>query len=41
MLGTFEASDKTHFLPSASAMVVVKNAFAPRSDGLVERVQCN
>lgn len=40
MLGTFEASSKTHFLPSAEALAVVKNAFAPRSDGLVERAQC-
>lgn len=41
MLGTFAASDTSHFLPSADAMAVVRNAFAPRPDGLVERVVCN
>ncbi|MCL4186243.1 MAG: ABC transporter substrate-binding protein [Rhodobacteraceae bacterium] len=41
MLGTFAASDTSHFLPSSDAMAVVKNAYAPRADGLVERVVCD
>ncbi|WP_010141992.1 ABC transporter substrate-binding protein [Oceanicola sp. S124] len=41
MLGTFGASTETHFLPSADAMVVVKNAYLQREDGLVERAQCD
>lgn len=41
MLGTFGASAQSHFLPSADGLVVTKNAFNPREDGLVERVQCN
>ncbi|WP_323763976.1 ABC transporter substrate-binding protein [Marinovum sp.] len=41
MLGTFGASPETHFLPSADAMVVVKNPYAQREDGLVERIRCD
>lgn len=40
MLGTFGASPETHFLPSADAMKVVKNPYAQREDGLVERMVC-
>lgn len=40
MLGTFAASGTSHFLPSSDAMAVVRNAYAPRADGLVERVVC-
>lgn len=41
MLGTFAASSETHFLPSSKMLVVVKNAFAPREDGLIERARCD
>lgn len=41
MLGTFSASAESHFLPGADALVVVKNAYAPREDGLVNRVACD
>lgn len=41
MLGTFSASSETHFLPSSKTLVVVKNAFAPREDGLTERARCD
>ncbi|WP_029057906.1 ABC transporter substrate-binding protein [Stappia stellulata] len=41
MLGTFTASSETHFLPSAKTLTVVKNAFAPREDGLTERATCD
>lgn len=41
MLGTFSASSESHFLPGADALVVVKAAYAPREDGLVQRVACD
>jgi ABC-type branched-subunit amino acid transport system substrate-binding protein len=41
MLGTFGADSSNHFLPSADAMVVVRNPFSQREDGLVERIQCD
>ncbi|WP_112320618.1 ABC transporter substrate-binding protein [Oceanibium sediminis] len=41
MLGTFAANDQTHFLPSSEAMVVTNKAYAPREDGLTERLQCD
>ncbi|PVA05742.1 ABC transporter substrate-binding protein [Thalassorhabdomicrobium marinisediminis] len=41
MLGTFGASDENHFLPSADAMVVVRNPYQQREDGLVERILCD
>jgi ABC-type branched-subunit amino acid transport system substrate-binding protein len=40
MIGGLEASDKSHFLPSASSIKVVKNAYKLREDGLVERASC-
>ena len=41
MLGTFGATAENHFLPSSDAMVVVRNPYLPREDGLVESVQCD
>ena len=41
MLGTFGASNENHFLPSADAMVVVRNPYLQREDGLVERILCD
>jgi len=41
MIGPFAASSTNHFLPSAEALVVTKNAFKPREDGLTERVNCD
>jgi ABC-type branched-subunit amino acid transport system substrate-binding protein len=39
-IGGLEASDKSHFLPSASSIKVVKNPYKLREDGLVERADC-
>lgn len=41
MLGTFEASSETHFLPSSETLTVVEDAFAPREDGLTRRAHCD
>lgn len=39
-IGDLEASDKSHFLPSASSIKVVKNPYKLREDGLAERADC-
>lgn len=39
-IGELEASDKSHFLPSASSIKVVKNPYKLREDGLAERADC-
>lgn len=39
-IGELEASDKSHFLPAASSIKVVKNAYKLREDGLSERADC-
>lgn len=40
MLGEFRATQKTHFLPSENALVVVKAPHIHREDGLVARAVC-
>ncbi len=40
-IGELEASDKSHFLPSASSIKVVKNPYKLREDGLAERADCS
>lgn len=39
-IGELEASDKSHFLPAASSIKVVKNPYKLREDGLAERADC-
>ncbi|MDI6028551.1 ABC transporter substrate-binding protein [Corticibacterium sp. UT-5YL-CI-8] len=39
-IGELQASDKSHFLPAPSSIKVVKNPYALREDGLVERADC-
>ena len=40
LTGPIQASDKSHFLPASESIKVVKNAYKPREDGLVERAVC-
>ncbi|KZL15197.1 MULTISPECIES: ABC transporter substrate-binding protein [unclassified Pseudovibrio] len=40
MVGPFAASQESHFLPAPDSLVVVKNAYAHREDGLIERITC-
>lgn len=40
LTGPIQASDKSHFLPASESIKVVKNAYKPREDGLVERANC-
>lgn len=39
-IGGLEASDKSHFLPAASSIKVVKRPYKLREDGLAERADC-
>ena len=41
MIGEFAASSTSHFLPSENALVVVKEPYKQREDGLTARVDCN
>ena len=40
MVGEFAASSTSHFLPSPNALVVVKEPYKQREDGLTQRVDC-